>query len=226
MNREVIDSLWREYVSKLEVNEIQKRNLEALGAELREDLPFLYEINTLSGDKYKPRTSGNTDITFEYDDDLYILRRGNTGIFLPEEKMKRTIIDMISIFEEILPLGTVVDLRREKVGEQLDLSGVEHFRVVIVKRFIGVGRDIYYPYAGALYPLGTVGEDKMISFSSALIEKVIHRGYCDETEEQFVGLMKREIIIGHRKKPASFCSTEELQAARREMEEEQNGRTQ
>ena len=172
------------------------------------------------------RKDGRWEGRILYEDGLYILRKEGAGIFLPEEKMKRIIIDMISIFEEILPLGTVVDLRKEKLEARLDLSGVEHFRVVIVKRFVGVGRDIYYPYAGALYPLGTTGEDKMISFSSALIEKVIHRGYSDETEEQFVGLMKREIIIGHRKKPAGFCSTEELQATRREMEEEQNGRAQ
>ena len=65
MNREIIDSLWREYASTLEISEIQKRNLEALGVELWKDIPFLYEINTLFGNKYQPRASKSTEITFK-----------------------------------------------------------------------------------------------------------------------------------------------------------------
>lgn len=218
MDREIRNSLWKKYVERAEFNEIEKRNLEMLGMDLQEDIRFLYQLIPLFKDKFVSKESQDTGVRFEYEENLYILRKGTIGIFLPEEKMKKTLIDMIDLFEEVLPLGTVVDLKKEHMRHQIDLSMVESCRIVITKRFVGVGKGIYYPYAGILYPMGTAGKGRVISFTASMIEKVVYKGFQDQLEKQFVGLMKQEIIINQGRKAAGFCTAEELQAAREEME--------
>ena len=147
---------------------------------------------------------------FENEEELYILRKENKGIFLKAKEMKRLLSDMITLFEEILPLGSVVDLKKDKLSEDLDVSKVENFRIVITKRFVGAGEGCFYPYGAVLYPIGFGGTGKVISFTPALIEKVIYTGYSDEMEDAFVFQMKYKLVVEQRRKSAGFATRQEL----------------
>ena len=211
MKNELKEALWREYLKVLEIPELQKKNLKELGPYLLERVPFMYEIYQSFGNGEKSIEDKKTGIVFEAEDELYILRKGKTGIFLRREQMKSFLSDMISLFEEILPIGSVVELKKEKLCEYVDTSKIEQFRVIITKRFVGVGTGCYYPYAAVVYPIGTAGEGKMISFTPVLIDNIVFTGYSDDVEEAFVFQMKYQLIIKQRKKSVGFATKQEME---------------
>lgn len=210
MRRELKETLWNEYLKQSNIPELQKKELKQLGKLFFDDVSFLYDIYPLVGEENVSRSSEETKVIFENEGALYILRKEKAGIFLKENEMKRLLSDMIVLFEDILPLGSVVDLKKDKLFEDLDVSKVENFRVVITKRFIGARVGCFYPYGAGVYPFGPVGE-KMISFTPALIERVIHTGYSDEVDEAFVFQMKKQLIVEQKRKSAGFATPQELE---------------
>lgn len=210
MKAEMKEALWEAYLKQTDILEQQKEKLKELGTFFFEDVSFLYKIYPSVGEKQVNLCDEKTGIMFENEEELYILRKENKGIFLKAEKMKRLLSDMITLFEEILPLGSVVDLKKDKLSEDLDVSKVENFRIVITKRFVGAGEGCFYPYGAVLYPIGFGGTGKVISFTPALIEKVIYTGYSDEMEDAFVFKMKYKLVVEQRRKSAGFATRQEL----------------
>lgn len=208
MKRELKKTLWEAYVKKADIPRQQKSKIQQLGEYFFEDVSFLYQIYGLIGEENVCCKNGETGIIFEKEDDLYILRKESMGIFLRAEEMKCLLRDMIVLLEDILPLGSVVDLRKDKLHG--DVSKVEHFRVVITKRFLGVGEGCFYPYGAVVYPLGTGGTGKNISFTPALIERVIYEGYSDELEDVFLYQMKNKLIVEQKRMSVGFATKKEL----------------
>ena len=101
--------------------------------------------------------------------------------------------------KNIFPLGSVVDL------------------------FFAAGESGYYQYAAVVYPVGMAGEDRNFCFSSALIERVVHRGYADEVEDAFVYQLKHQLIVEQGRKSMGFANEEEQEAMRRFVMEEGGG---
>lgn len=208
MKREQKQALWEEYLKVVDFPEQQKGKLKELGILLLERVSYLYKIYSLSEEKTFLEDE-ETGIVYEAEEDLHILRKGNMGIFLKKEEMKCLLADMISLFEEILPLGTVVDLKKGELAKTMDVSKVQQFRVIITKRFIGVGTGCFYPYGAVVYPLGTAGNGRTISFTPSLIENIVFTGYGDEVEEEFVFQMKKHLIVEQRRKSVGFATKQE-----------------
>lgn len=212
MKKEYQEALWNAYIETAEVPEHQKKYLKTIGNSLMQEVPFLYRIYGLIGEQEEISECSEIGIHFEKEGESYILRQDSSGILLKEEAMKKLIVDMIGLFEEILPLGSVVDLKKEVLAEQLDLSGVDNFRVVITKRFMGTGESCYYPYGAVIYPVGTAGQGNVFSFTPALIGKTLFRGYGDWMEDEFVYQMKLELIVRKGRKSMGFASPDERNA--------------
>ena len=102
---------------------------------------------------------------------------------------------------------SVEDLKQEKLFEGMYILQIENFRVVITKRFVGSKTGCFYLYGAGIYPFGPIG--KIISFTPVLIEKVIHRGYEDDVDEEFVYQMKKHLVVEQKRKSAGFVSQEE-----------------
>ncbi len=210
MKREWKESLWDEYVKGTIFSEEKKKSLKAVGDLLIDKAPFLYEIYAAIGKEGKQCKDEESGVAYEKADGLHILKWEETEICFEKDIFKTVVSDMIGLFEELLPLGSVVDLKKDKLAENMDVSKIDNFRVVIVKRFVGDGESLYYPYGAVVYPFGTAGAGRVMSFTPALIDRVIFTGYSDEVEEAFVYQMKHELIVSQRRMSAGFASKERL----------------
>ncbi len=84
-------------------------------------------------------------------------------------------------------LGTVVTLHKRN-EKQPDL------KLVIVERFILKDKDAkeYYEYKGVVYPFGSEN-GKGFFFNDEDIEELIHLGYQDELDINFIEVMKSKL---------------------------------
>lgn len=120
----------------------------------------------------------------------------NFNIQLEKTTMMDLVNSIIDITEEIYPLGTVVDLKREHLIKLNIDPSVKKVRMVIMQRFLPDEESkIYFPYAGIVYPVGNPANDKVLHFNQGLVEEVVHMGYTDEQEDAYVYLMKRVLIV-------------------------------
>ena len=77
---------------------------------------------------------------------------------------------------------------------------------------MGAKAGCFYPYGAVIYPIG-LAEGKVISFTPALIERVVYTGYSDEVDEEFIFQMKQLLIIQQRRKSVGFATKQELSEA-------------
>ena len=150
------------------------------------------------------------ELEYEKDGEDYFLRYQGEEWLFEREELKDFLEYLISIFEEVLPLGSVVDLKKEFLEETIPLKDVERVRVVIVQRYVGESPEgFYYPYAGTLYPTGIPGSRRLIEFTPSLIENVVRHSYSDEQEDAYVYLMKRELMLERKLHSMGFADKKE-----------------
>lgn len=202
--------LWNDYLKESEFPTEIKNIAKEIGELYLEDVKFLYDVRRCVVSGGGTLEDKEKDVLYETYEEYHILKYRDNELALRQSDMSRLLTDMIDIFEDILPLGSVVELKKEFLGQKMDLAKVDKVRVVITMRFLEVETGCYYPYAAVLYPIGMLGQNKYIYFSSALIDKVIHRGYSDSVEEAFVYQMKEQLIVKERRKSMGFANDEEL----------------
>ncbi len=77
--------------------------------------------------------------------------------------------------KDLLPIGSVIWLRDSK--HALMIYGVK-------QQNLETGEE--YDYIGVLYPEGNMGENSQFLFMHKDIEKVIFRGFEDESRQDFI----------------------------------------
>lgn len=209
------ERLWEEYLAVGKFPAEQAAAVREIGLRFREDVDFLYRLHTCILHHGGAMEDERTGVQYEIVDEYHILKMGNTEAAFSKEELAGLVIDMIDIFEEILPLGSVVDLNKEFLQQTMPLDKVDKVRMVIHKRFFGIGENGYYPYAAVVYPIGMAGEGRSFCFSSALITRVVHRGYADELEDAFVYQIKHQLIIEQKRKSMGFANEREQEEMKR-----------
>lgn len=209
--------LWKECVQQMSfIEEVRKEGCIRLGeAFVKGNVAFPYEIYYAFMEQERFRLDEKLELEYEKSGEDYFLRYQGEEWFFEREELKSFLEYLISIFEEVLPLGSVVDLKKEFLEETIPLEDVEQVRVVIVQRYVGESPEgFYYPYAGTLYPIGIPGSRKLIEFTPSLIEKVVRHGYSDEQEDVYVYLMKRELMLERGLHSMGFADKKEREAYR------------
>lgn len=175
----------------------QKRLLFEVGCIYRSNIQFLYKIYGAIATNQKQLKDEEHNITYKCEGDNHVLVYQGEALVFKEEQLKTILVRIIDIMEEILPLGSVVDLKKDFLKDILaNTDKVEQVRVVIINRFLHQKGDAsYFTYAGVLYPIGALMQQEQLHFTSALIENVVHKGYSDKQEEAYVFLMKNELIL-------------------------------
>ena len=185
---------------------------------------FLYRLYTHTFKNSKDVISDDwKDVEVSSVDSGYRLSYGIEGktLLLDRNQMLRLLIIAIDALDEILPLGTVVDLKKEYLRKNLPVDEVDKVRVVITHRFLSGGNNKYYfPYAGVIYPFGAPNESKYINFTSHLIEDVVHRGFSDEQDEAYILLMKHELLEEKRIHSFGFASRDDLESFQKQITSE------
>ncbi len=80
---------------------------------------------------------------------------------------------------KLLPIGSVVRLKKT----ELDFVIMAYFQEATAK---ADGNVVRYDYAGVPYPYGYVGKDTFVCFQDENIDKVVYRGYEDNTRLLFI----------------------------------------
>ncbi|ROR29176.1 hypothetical protein EDD66_103111 [Mobilisporobacter senegalensis] len=217
MNKNDMNMLmWKDKVGSLGYfsNSITKSTAVNFGWYYQRDLNFLYEIlgglevgdvvlhDQKKGMKFKKQN-----------DNCFLSVNNQQQIELNKTDMKEFIISLILIMEDILPLGSVVDLKKEYFTNEILKSKAEKVRMIITHRFLSKdGADIYFPYAGVVYPTGMLGRGEVLYFTPGLIEAVIYRGFEDIQEVAYVSQMKREYILEKNMISCGFVHKEKVEA--------------
>lgn len=141
------------------------------------------------------------------------------GIQLSSKVWRKLFTGAVEIFYPILPLGSVVDLKKDLLKINNESFGhADNIRIVITNRFLSYTEHGYFTYAGVIYPIGMIHADDVIHFSESLIEDVISKGYEDANEKAFVLAMKRENIMNRDMHSYEFSSEIELKNLAEYME--------
>ncbi len=197
----------------------KKTVLFEMGCGCLESTGLLYKLNKalIKKQEYLAEEDGECILEAE---------AGRNTLTYHKEKMEFTglelreiIAGMIDILEEVLPLGTVVDLKKRYLQKHIPASDIENIKIVITQRFLYHENDrTYFPYAGSIYPVGMLDKNEIIHFTPAMIETVVHRGYSDRQDRAYAYRMKQELILEKGMHSYGFSTEEERDKLRSRME--------
>ncbi|MDS0526681.1 DUF4176 domain-containing protein [Clostridium sp. SHJSY1] len=219
-NRELTESLISSWLDNLQyLDNFKKKYIYDISCDYYDsDLEFLYEINRIIHEKEETCEDNVTNLVYLHQEDKHLLIYKEVKLEFTCEEIKEIIFGLIDILGKIYPLGTTVELKKEYIGKRVAEKDVKNAQVVIVNRFIShEDAKSFFQYSAVVYPIGFVGEMKVIHFTSALIDKVLKAGYSDEKEEAYVYLMKKELIVDKRMHSFGFSTDEERESFERKL---------
>ena len=169
----------------------------------KSDVSALYSVASLFDN---PETSNFEDkgrqILYALESETLHIRRSEKDVVFPRETALKAIQIMIDMLDDYLPLGSVVDLRKDLLNQDIPLDKVENIRFVITRRFACAPNcTAFFPYGGTIYPLSGFDDDKLMYFTPALVDRVVHTGFADEAELAYCAFMKNELVATR-----GFCS--------------------
>ena len=203
--------LWKEYVENTPIiQEEDKCEFVEFGLACSTDisLPYMIYQSIVKDEHYLFDES--TGITYRRRENEYELIWHKQFFEFSREEIRSLIISLIQIFEEVLPSGSIVELKKSYLGKPIPLDSGEQIRVIIIHRFVNESLEgIFYPYSGTIYPTGILGSSKQICFSPALIKRVVYKGFHEEQEDAYVYRMKKEFLIDRQLKSVEFACEDE-----------------
>lgn len=127
-----------------------------------------------------------------------------------QDDFLKALVHVMDIVNPVLPLGTIVNLKKDYLRKLTSDKQLDKALFVITKRFLFTDdAAVYFTYAGTPYPVGNLGIKGDFNFTDTLIDEVVHMGYRDEQEETFVYMMKRELILEKGYMSIGYASEEE-----------------
>lgn len=220
MKQEYINLLIENYIKKKQYDDETKALLEDISETYQDNYDFLFEIYK-SFFKDIDYLEDEEGLVFRNNDQEAELELNGRSISMTTEELKDIIIDLLDLLEDTLPLGSVVDIRKDLFSDRKEIQELDHIRMIITYRFMGDNEKYFFPYAGVVYPTGMLGSDNIYFFTRAMVDKIISKGYSDEDEEQFVYVAKNELVIEGDMNSVGYAPEEE---AKRITEEIRGGR--
>lgn len=206
-------NLWNEFMKH--TNFISQNAIEMMGMLAGcyvKKQEFLFQVYKAFIENERYLEDEENEVYYERDGKNYILSYKGKECVFGNVEFKKTLVVLLDILEDTLPLGSVVDLKKSAYKDVARLQEIEYIRLVITHRFLGSENEKYFfPYAGVIYPTGMLGRKEVIYFTRSLVENIVYRGYRDQKEDAFVYLMKRELIIEKEKNSYGYASEKEIE---------------
>ena len=198
-----------------------KSTLFEIGCNCLSNVDTLYNLNKAVIKRQDTLTEEDGELILKAEEGRNTLIYGDKKIEFTELQLREILAGMIDILEKILPLGTVVDLKKKYLQKHISVDSIQNIRLVITHRFLYREEDtVYFPYAGVVYPLGMLVDNKVIHFTPSLIEKVVHTGYSDGQDEAYIYMMKQELILEKGMHSYGFSTEEEQSVLQNRLEAE------
>ena len=153
----------------------------------------------------------DNDLNLEKHDKDININMNNKTSNISISNFKNILEGSIDILEDILPIGTIIELKSQFIKSLYgDTQFKENPKFIIIRRFLSKeGSLSYFPYAAVLYPTGELNDGNNIYLTSQAIEKIVYKGFSDEKDLAFICVMKSEMIFKKNMKSISFSSEEE-----------------
>ena len=193
---ELTKSLLRDYMKNNQVLQKEQAGfLYEIAADSIQDNTTLTQLYIAIRNQSDTFSDNTGRLQYKTKDGTTTLTYKNVKCSFEETMLLNTISDLIELTEHILPLGSLVQLRKELFAGAVDISRLDTIRVVITNRFVREDEETYYTYGGVVYPVANFNGKEILKFTPSLIEKTLHKGYQDEQEDAYVYLMKQELIL-------------------------------
>ncbi len=184
-------------------------SLLRLADQFAENCTFLYDIHRALAEGVDFLEDFQVEVSFHKLEDRFELKFQNRVQVFNEEQLQCFIATTICVLEPMLPLGSVVELKKEYFPQLID-PDIKRVKIVITHRFLCLkDRKYYFPYAGVVYPVGTLFEEKYVQFTPPLIKRLTHQGYTNRYERSLVYQMKKELVQKKRMRHFGFASEED-----------------
>lgn len=221
-------NLWKEFMELTGyINDRDKETMGKIAGTYVDDVGFLFRVYEAFVENERFVEDEEKNIRYEREGEEYILSYKGKECIFEKEDFKKVLSSMLDLLEDTLPLGTVVDLRKDTYKDVPQVQQVDHIRMVITYRFLGKDEDDYYfPYAGVVYPTGMLGRKEVLYFTRPLVDRVVKEGYRDEKEDAYVYLMKKELVIEKNKNSFGYAPKEKIDEFNQKVKkgERNNGR--
>jgi hypothetical protein len=174
------------------------------------DLSLLYQMNKMIVRGEGQVLDNNQGINFICQNDMAMLKTNYGHIELHSEEFRRTIAALVDIYEDVYPLGSVVELRKEVFKDILPIDEIEDLYVVITYRYVPYTENSYVQYVGSLYPVGNLGAIKNdLHFNHKTVKRVLQRGYSDVKEIAYLYQVKKNLIVEENFHSTGFITSED-----------------
>lgn len=223
--QEELLAIYADYLDTVDYLQNEQRDrLMEMARQAEQCIAFCYAcIACIEGEK-ESAECGEQGLGLEKRGEQYCLIYKGYEMLFTKETVKNLLVHFLDLFEPVYPIGTIVDLK-ESLSRRLKLpEPVQKVRVAIVDRFTVLqNHTTYFPYMGIVYPVGVMGKGKFLYFTNALIDEVIHMGYRDETEDAYVLLMKKELLLESQAVSFGFLDKERASRYAKELGVDSNG---
>lgn len=185
-------------------------------------IKMLYSVRT-----QQSISNESKDIEYIYKDEKNVFKVASNNPKEFDLQLADTLISgIISALEKILPIGTVVKLKKtymealleilrkneeyeKKYKEQIEKEGINDICIIINKRFAKTEIEgVYAHYSGYIYPLSQKEKNVQFIFSNEDINEIMHKGYINEAEKEYVCLLKYQALV--EKNYLSISTKEEI----------------
>ena len=172
---------------------------------------FLYRVHDwLVTDKGDELTDTDSEIVYKKLLSSIWVKGQDFSFQCNRDNMKRIVEGSTDLLTPLLPLGTIVDLKKEHLADIFPADKINQLRFMIDYRYSFYDTcSVYLPYGGIVYPLGRIGEAQVLYFTPQLVEKVVYMGFQDEMETAYEVEMKKELILQKGMKSLAFANGEE-----------------
>jgi len=186
------------------------------------DCGFFYRVYAAVNEGVGELADEAAGVFFEGNDGAFEISFNDRRLCFTKAQLLAYLSLAIDIAGEVLPLGSVVDLKKEFFKDSLPVDKVDTMRFVISHRFIYVeGDSFYFPYAGMVYPVGAMGQERYVNFTAPLIDSIVFRGYSDEQDKAFVYMMKEELVAKNHMSSFTFATKEDTRRFQQAASERQ-----
>jgi len=202
------------------LKEFDNDDLLELGNLCHGNYAFLYLVNAAMQKGDDELVNDAAGISFYTRGEGYDISFKDKKLHFTKEQLASYLALAIDIVGDILPLGSVVDLKKEYFEGVLQVDQIENLRFIILHRFLfNEGDRFYFPYAGVVFPFGVSAGERYIYFTTPMIERVVFKGFSNEQEMAFVYLMKKELVAEKLMSSFTFAKKEDVERFHKTLNE-------
>lgn len=197
-------TLVEEYLVKVDnLTDEEKTLVRNLSIKYQNNIDFLYQIYEAIGCGQLLLVDEKRNISCTVSGDYAKITIDEIEKEIMTEKLKTALESVAVLLEDVLPLGSMVELKKELLTSLPGIENVDKVRVVVTKRFVAhqKNEDYFYTYGGTIYPIGMNYD---FAFSKNLISRVVQKGYKDDVEKAYVYQMKRQLILDQHRVLSTF----------------------